>query len=268
VGSFGETKNKAPADFGLLSWAIFADATRNLLLYHFDLAGVRVVVEFRSVRRRRQFAHIIRHQFIQVLGQTSFLSVEQLDFLVEIRYVNRLDGVLVRPHQRAQIIRRIRSGIGSLSCVGGLTCVGALGMRTGIVFAATGQKQSDRNRNQEGRVHIGNLAQTAKNPKVNYSFETVQNQRPHSMGNALRDFPPIPAAQPYCGGALVDGASGAGAAGALVARASDADTAGTLVADIVVGGVPVSACFLQPVNSPTHTNPDTATNNNIFFILG
>jgi hypothetical protein len=133
-----------------------------------------------------------------------------------------------------------------------------------------------------------------------------KTQRPHSMGNALRDFPPIPAAQPYCGGALVDGASGAGAAGALtagasgagaagaltagasgagaagaltagasgagaagalVARASDADAAGTLVADIVVVGVPVSACFLQPVNSPTPTNPDTATNDNIFFIL-
>jgi hypothetical protein len=63
-------------------------------------------------------------------------------------------------------------------------------MRTGIVFAATGQKQPDRNRNQEGRFHIGNLAQTAKNPKVNYSFETVQYQHPHSMKNALRDSPP------------------------------------------------------------------------------
>jgi hypothetical protein len=52
-----------------------------------------------------------------------------------------------------------------------------------------------------------------------------------------------------------------------VARASDADAAGTLVAGIA-GGVPVSACFLQPVNSPTQTNPDTATNNNSFFILG
>jgi hypothetical protein len=37
-------------------------------------------------------------------------------------------------------------------------------MRTGIVFAATGQKQSGRNRNQEGRFHAGNLTQTAKNP--------------------------------------------------------------------------------------------------------
>jgi len=80
--------------------------------------------------------------------------------------------------------------MGAVSYVGGLTCVGALGMRTGIVFAATGQKQPDRNRNQEGRFHIGNLAQTAKNPKVNYSFETVQYQHPHSMKNALRDSPP------------------------------------------------------------------------------
>ena len=106
-------------------------------------------------------------------------------------------------------------------------------------------------------------------------------------------FPPIPAAQSYCGGALVAGASGAGAAGvvaagasgagaagvlaagasgvgaagALVAGASGAGAAAALVADIV-GGVPVSASFLQPVNSPTQTNPDTATNDNNFFILG
>jgi hypothetical protein len=118
-------------------------------------------------------------------------------------------------------------------------------------------------------------------------------------------FPPIPAAQPYCGGALVAGASGAGAAGvvkagasgagaagvlaagasgagaagalaagasgagaagALAAGASGAGAAGALVADIV-GGVPVSACFLQPV-SPTQTSPATATNNNNFFIPG
>src|SRR5208283_3819644 len=69
VGSFGETKSKTPADFGLLSWAIFANAPRNLLRHHFDLAGVRVVVEFRSVRRRWQFAHIIRYQFIRSLGK-------------------------------------------------------------------------------------------------------------------------------------------------------------------------------------------------------
>jgi hypothetical protein len=93
-------------------------------------------------------------------------------------------------------------------------------------------------------------------------------------------FPPIPAAQLYCGGALVDGASGAGvagvlaagasgagAAGALAAGASGAGAAGALVADIV-GGVPVSACFLQPVNSPTQANPDTAINDNNFFIPG
>jgi hypothetical protein len=92
--------------------------------------------------------------------------------------------------------------------------------------------------------------------------------------NAARDFPPVPAAQPYCAGALVAGAagalvagaSGAGAAGALAAGASGAGAAGALVADIV-GGVPVSASFLQPVNSPTQTNPDTATNDNNFFIL-
>jgi hypothetical protein len=103
-------------------------------------------------------------------------------------------------------------------------------------------------------------------------------------------FTPIPAVQPYCGGALVAGVSGAGAgaasalaagaagagatgalatgaAGALVAGASGAVTAGALVADIV-GIVPVSACFLQPVNRPTQTSPDTATNDNNFFMLG
>ncbi|MGO9587305.1 MAG: hypothetical protein ACLP2Y_14005 [Limisphaerales bacterium] len=88
-----------------------------------------------------------------------------------------------------------------------------------------------------------------KKPKVNYSFETVHNHRSHLMRNALRDFPPIPAAQSYCGGALVDGA-----AGALV--------------DGIAGGVPVSACFLQPVNNPTQTNPEITTNDNIFFIRG
>jgi hypothetical protein len=113
------------------------------------------------------------------------------------------------------------------------------------------------------------------------------------MGNALRDFPLIAAAQPYCGGALVDDVSGAGAAGALAAGASGADTAGALAAGAsgadaagalaagasgadaagalvagIVGGTPVSACFLQPVNSPTYTNPDTAINDNNFFILG
>jgi hypothetical protein len=52
-----------------------------------------------------------------------------------------------------------------------------------------------------------------------------------------------------------------------VAGASGAVTAGALVADIV-GIVPVSACFLQPVNRPTQTSPDTATNDNNFFMLG
>ena len=73
-------------------------------------------------------------------------------------------------------------------------------------------------------------------------------------------------------GALAAGASGAvasgaGAAGTLAAGASGAGTAGALVSGIV-GGVPVSACFWQPVKSPTQTNPDTATNDNNFFILG
>jgi hypothetical protein len=37
-------------------------------------------------------------------------------------------------------------------------------MRTGIVVAATGQKQCGRERNQKGHFHIGNLAQTVENP--------------------------------------------------------------------------------------------------------
>jgi hypothetical protein len=54
----------------------------------------------------------------------------------------------------------------------------------------------------------------------------------------------------YCAGALV----AAGAAGAVVDGASGAD------------GVAVSDFFWQPVNSPTPTNPNTAANNNIFFM--
>ena len=79
-------------------------------------------------------------------------------------------------------------------------------------------------------------------------------------------------------GVLAAGASGAGVAGALAAGAWGADAAGVLVAGAsgaagalvadVVGGVPVSACFLQPVNAPTQTSPDIATNNNNFFIFG
>jgi hypothetical protein len=37
-------------------------------------------------------------------------------------------------------------------------------MRTGIVVAATAQKQSGRDQNQEERFHIGNLAQFVENP--------------------------------------------------------------------------------------------------------
>jgi hypothetical protein len=37
-------------------------------------------------------------------------------------------------------------------------------MRTGIVVAATAQKQSGRDQNQEERFHTGNLAQTVKKP--------------------------------------------------------------------------------------------------------
>jgi hypothetical protein len=179
-------------------------------------------------------------------------------------------------------------------------------MRTGIVFAATGQNQSGRNQNQEERFHAGNLPQIVK---IQRSITALKQHKtnvriPWEMRCVTS--PSIPAAQPYCGGALVDGASGAGAAGALAAGASGAGAAGALtagawgagaagaltagasgagaagaltagasgagaagalVADIV-GGVPVSACFLQPVNSPTQTSPDTATNDNNFFIFG
>src|ERR1039458_8289419 len=75
--------------------------------------------------------------------------------------------------------------MGAVSCVGGLTCVGALGMRTGIVIAATGQKQSGRNRNQEGRFHVGNLTQTAKNPS-----RTWAGRFGCSIGLVTRSFRP------------------------------------------------------------------------------
>src|ERR1039458_3263696 len=81
--------------------------------------------------------------------------------------------------------------MGAVSCVGGLTCVGALGMRTGIVIAATGQKQSGRNRNQEGRFHVGNLTQTAKNPS-----RTWAGRFGCSAGLVARSFRPSAFAAP------------------------------------------------------------------------
>ena len=81
-------------------------------------------------------------------------------------------------------------------------------------------------------------------------------------GAGVARVPPAQVSQVWSAGAW-----GADAAGVLVAGASGAGAAGALVAD-VVGGVPVSACFLQPVNAPTQTSPDIATNNNNFFIPG
>jgi hypothetical protein len=69
-----------------------------------------------------------------------------------------------------------------------------------------------------------------------------------SPKNAARDSGKIKQ-KSYCAGALV-------AAGAFVDG----------ISGVVAGGVDVSACFWQPVNSPTPTNPNTAANNNIFFM--
>ena len=73
IVKMGPAKTKARQ---LMAVGLLRFEKQLLLLHHFDLAGIRVIVEFRSVRRRWQFAHIIRHQFIQVFGQTAFLRVE------------------------------------------------------------------------------------------------------------------------------------------------------------------------------------------------
>jgi hypothetical protein len=59
----------------------------------------------------------------------------------------------------------------------------------------------------------------------------------------------------YCAGALV-AAGAAGAAGAFVDGAAGAS------------GADVSDFFWQPINSPTQINPNTAANDNNFFMLG
>ena len=84
---------------------------------------------------------------------------------------------------------------------------------------------------------------------------------------------------PYCAGALVAGIAGAlvagisFAAGAFVIGTLGADIIGALVAVAagalvagISGGVFFSACFWQPANNPTPANPNTAINDNIFFI--
>jgi hypothetical protein len=121
-------------------------------------------------------------------------------------------------------------------------------MRAGIVIAATGQKQSGRNRNQEGRFHIGNLAQPGKIPNGNCHPGQWHPSPPHPQ-KMRRATPAKSSKKSYGAGALV-------VAGAFVDG----------ISGVVAGGVDVSACFWQPVNSPTPTNPNTAANNNIFFM--
>jgi hypothetical protein len=117
-----------------------------LLLYHRDRSAGRVIYDFIAEGRGGKLGHVIRNQFVQILGQTSFLRIEQLDGLVEIRNINSLDCGFVRLHQRAQITSRRRGGGG----IGGWHRVRALGPRTGAVLPATGQKQPGCDQNQIG----------------------------------------------------------------------------------------------------------------------
>jgi len=81
---------------------------------HFALR--RVIDKFHAGRRGGDLADILfGHQLVQILGQASFLGVEELDFLVQRCQVNGLDGELLRLDQSADItvagLRRGRSVI-------------------------------------------------------------------------------------------------------------------------------------------------------------